>query len=379
MSVQAMNLWRWRPSDVIQHWLEEADIRIRGTRPWDLQVHRPRVFPRVLTGGSLAVGESYMDGDWDAQRLDQLLAKALRARIDRQMATLPERWLSLKSWVVNRQSIRRAFDVGARHYDVGDDVYQAMLDPRMIYTCGYWAEAQTLAEAQDAKLDLVARKLRLAPGMRVLDIGCGWGGAAAYFAERHGVEVVGVTVSKNQAIAGRQRSQGLAVDIQYQDYRSLTGSFDRIYSLGMFEHVGVKNYAEYFQIVRRLLARDGLFLLHTIGNRMVRACNDPWIERYIFPNSYIPARSEIAVALEPHFVVEDWHDFGPDYDRTLMAWLDRFDGHWPELAARYDERFRRMWRYWLAVSAASFRVRDLHLWQVLLSRDGVPGGLAEIR
>ena len=366
-------------ADTLRDRLAAADIRVNGDRPWDLQVHRERVYARALLGGSLGVGESYMDGDWDCAQLDELLFRAMRARVDARLSTVPERWLGLKSWLMNRQAVRRAFRVGEVHYDVGDDVYRAMLDPRMVYTCGYWAEADTLAAAQEAKLDLVARKLRLQSGMRVLDVGCGWGGAGAYLSNRYGVHVLGVTVSRNQALVCQTHSLNANFEVRLQDYRGLTGRFDRIYSLGMFEHVGRRNYAQYFDVIRHLLLPDGLFLMHTIGHRTPRPGNDPWIEKYIFPNSYIPAQSEVAKALEPRFVVEDWHDFGPDYDRTLMAWWANFERAWPSLVGRYGERFGRMWRYWLTVSAASFRSRDLHLWQVLLSPNGVVGGLAEQR
>jgi cyclopropane-fatty-acyl-phospholipid synthase len=373
---------RRRPAsarDLVGEWLAVADIAIDGSRPWDLRLHDERLWTRMLADGSLGVGEAYMDGWWDCERLDELLTRAMRAAIDARLPSMWEAWLALKSRLVNLQSPRRAFTVGRRHYDVGDDLYARMLDPRMIYSCGYWRAADDLATAQEAKLDLVCRKLGLKPGMRVLDIGCGWGGAAEYAAQHYGVHVTGVTVSENQAVAARERCRALPVEIIFEDYRSLTGRFDRIYSLGMFEHVGARNHRRYLAKARELLEPDGLFLLHTIGNRVTQKANDPWIEKYIFPNSLIPSRLQIDAAAEGLWVVEDWHEFGVDYDRTLLAWSDNVERRWPEIGERYGERFHRMWHYWLMVSAASFRARHCHLWQIVLSAEGLAGGYAAVR
>jgi cyclopropane-fatty-acyl-phospholipid synthase len=264
-------------------------IEIGGSDPWDIRVHHPRFFRRALIGGSLGVGESYMDGDWDCERLDELFLRVFRAGVERRIRSVGKLLLGLQAAFVNMQSPTRAFTVGRRHYDIGDDLYSRMLDSRMIYSCAYWGRAQTLDEAQEAKLDLVCRKLRLQPGMHVLDIGCGWGGAAQFAAERYGVKVTGVTVSHNQAAIARERCKHLPVEILLTDYRSVQGVFDRIYSIGMFEHVGVRNYTTYFDHVRRLLAPDGMHLVHTIGNNVSERSTDPWIERYIFPNSMVPS------------------------------------------------------------------------------------------
>ena len=365
--------------ELLQEWLAAADIVVNGSRPWDLTVHDERLWGRILAHGSLGAGESYMDGWWDSGRLDELLTRAMGAAIDARIPSRHEAWLALKSRLLNLQSPRRAFTVGERHYDVGDDLYRRMLDPRMIYSCAYWRTAPDLAAAQEAKLDLVCRKLGLKPGMRVLDIGCGWGGAAEFAAERYGVEVTGVTVSRNQAVAARERCRHLPVEIRFDDYRHLVGRFDRIWSLGMFEHVGSRNHRDFLAKVRTLLEPHGLFLLHTIGHRVTQKANDPWIERYIFPNSLIPSRAQIDVAAEALWVIEDWHEFGPDYDRTLLAWSDNFERGWPEIAADYGERFRRMWHYWLMGSAAAFRTRRMQLWQIVLSPDGVRGGYDAVR
>jgi len=368
-----------RYRDAVESLLNGTDVALNGAHPWDIQVRDDNFFQRVLARGSLGVGEAYMDGEWDCERLDEMLYRLFRSQAEQHLPTFMQLWATLSARIFNPQTPGRSFKVGQQHYDIGDDLYARMLDPGMIYSCAYWRDAQTLEDAQVAKLDLVCRKLRLEPGMNVLDIGCGWGGAAHFAAERYGVKVTGVTVSRNQARTAAERCKHLPVNILLQDYRSITGRFDRVYSLGMFEHVGFRNYQTYFQTVRRVLDSEGLFLLHTIGSNTSLEANDPWIERYIFPNSLLPSIAQIAASSERQFVMEDWHSFGPYYDRTLLSWHERFRAAWPDLAPRYGERFRRMWEYWLLASAASFRARRIQLWQVLLSPGGAAGGLAEVR
>lgn len=354
--------------------LARADVIINGDRPWDLQVSHPGLYRRILAQGSLGFGEAYMDGWWQTESLDQLLYRLISAKLDRQVGSLVIYFDALRARLLNLQSRRRAYEVGKRHYDIGNDLYERMLDSRMIYSCGYWKEAQTLEQAQEKKLQLTCDKLMLKKGQRVLDIGCGWGGTARFMAERYGVEVVGITISAAQAEVARERCAGLPIEIRLLDYRVLDGKFDRIVSIGMFEHVGPKNYRIYFSKVAEQLEDDGLFLLHTIGGNVTEVGSDPWIDRYIFPNGKIPSARQVTGAFEGLFVLEDWHNFGTDYDRTLMAWLENFNRAWPELSQNYDERFRRMWLYYLNSTAASFRAREIQLWQIVLSKQGLPGG-----
>ena len=354
--------------------LARAGVRVDGPAPADLQVHDPQLYQRVLAHGSLGLGESYMDGWWDAGDLDGFMFKLIDAHLDERVGTLEDAWLYLKARLVNLQRGRRAYAVGERHYDLGNDLFQAMLGKRLVYSCGYWKDAADLDAAQEAKLDLVFRKLQLTPGMRVLDIGCGWGEALKLAAERHGVSGVGVTVSREQADYASELCRGLPIEIRVQDYREVSERFDRVFSIGMFEHVGVKNYRTYFEVARRCTAHDGLFLLHCIGSNVSSNHTDPWIAKYIFPNSMVPSAEQIANSAEGIFVTEDWHNFGADYDRTLMAWRANFDAAWPRLAEKYGERFRRMWRFYLSGSAAVFRARRDQLWQLVLSPDGIPGG-----
>jgi cyclopropane-fatty-acyl-phospholipid synthase len=364
---------------VLDKLLASADIQLGGGRPWDVIVHDPRMPARVLAQGSLGAGESYMDGWWDCEQLDEMLTRAMRSGVERRLRSPRLLGTWLLAVLRNPQSRRRSYIVGREHYDIGDDLYERMLDRRMIYSCAYWPRAADLDEAQEHKLDLVCRKLGLERGMRVLDVGCGWGGAARFAAEQYGVSVTGVTVSKHQAAAAAGRCKGLPVDIRLEDYRALSGRYDRIFSLGMFEHVGARNYRRYLRKVRELLAPDGLFLLHTIGSNRSGRVTDPFIEKYIFPNSMLPSMAQIARAAEGLWVIEDWHGFGVDYDRTLLAWSRNFDARWPEIAHRYGERFRRMWHFWLMASAAGFRARRNQLWQIVMSPRGVPGGYREVR
>jgi cyclopropane-fatty-acyl-phospholipid synthase len=285
----------------------------------------------------------------------------------------------LAAKILNLQTPGRSYRVGEQHYDIGNALYERMLGRRLIYSCGYWREADNLDDAQIAKIDVICRKLGLEPGMRVLDIGCGWGEAARYMAEQYGVEVVGVTISREQVDYGQRLCRDLPVDIRLQDYRSVEERFDRLVSIGMFEHVGYKNYETFMDVAARCLEPHGLFMLHTIGNNQSNAITDPWIARYIFPNSMTPSAHQITGAAEGRFVLEDWHNFGADYDRTLMAWFANFDAHWPELAEGYGQRFYRMWKYYLLSCAGAFRARQNQLWQIVLSPSGVPGGYRSIR
>lgn len=358
----------------VEHLLNGADVTINGNRPWDLHVKHPDFFQRVLEQGSLGFGEAYMDGWWDSPSPDQLLTRLIRAELNKKIRSMVIVYDALRAQLFNRQNRRRALMVGERHYNIGNDLYQKMLDKRMIYSCGYWKDASDLDEAQEQKLHLSCSKLLLEPGQQVLDIGCGWGGTAQCMAEHYGVNVVGITISEAQAELARARCATLPVDILLKDYRDMEGHFDRIISIGMFEHVGPKNYRTYFRKVAELLKDDGLFLLHTIGGNTTSQQTDPWIERYIFPNGVIPSAQQITSAYEGCFVLEDWQNIGVHYDKTLMAWYNNFMNAWSELKPSYDERFKRMWRYYLTSCAASFRARENQVWQIVLSKQGLLGG-----
>ncbi|HEX7585086.1 MAG TPA: cyclopropane fatty acyl phospholipid synthase [Prolixibacteraceae bacterium] len=366
--------------EIAEEILGFAGVQINGSNPWDIQVHTEEFYRRAITEGPLGIGESYMDGWWDIEKLDEFISRIIRAQLDEKIKRKNSVLLQLFILkLYNLQSKQRAFIVGEKHYDLGNELFQNMLDQRMNYSCAYWKDAVSLDEAQENKLDLICRKLFLQPGMRVLDIGCGWGAFGKYAAEKYKVEVVGITVSKEQVELGRKLCSGLPVEFRLIDYRDLNEKFDRIVSVGMFEHVGDKNYRTFFEVANKCLDDDGLFLLHTIGRILSFKALDPWTHKYIFPNAMLPSSIQIDKAIENLFVMEDWHNFGSDYDKTLMAWHDNFVQHWDEIKSQYSERFFRMWKYYLLSSAASFRVRRTQLWQIVLSKKGMIGGYQSIR
>lgn len=362
----------------VQSMLSLADVQINGTRPWDIHVRNADFYARLLSKGSMGLGESYMDGWWECEQLDEFVCRALRLDLDKQLQHAGMLWSVLKAHLLNLQNERRAWQVGREHYDLGNALFEQMLDPSMAYSCGYWRHANSLEEAQAHKLDLICQKLQLEPGMRLLDIGCGWGSLMRYAAKHYQVDCVGLTISKEQATWGRDRCSDLPVRFELMDYRNFNRDgfqkFDRITSVGMFEHVGYKNYPAFFEMAKRSLAPDGLFLLHTIGRNTSQYPLDPWMNKYIFPNGQLPSIKDISESSEAFFLTEDLHNFGADYDKTLLAWYQRFDASWPMIRAHYNERFYRMWRYYLLACAGNFRARGIQLFQLVFSHRGVSGG-----
>ncbi|MGO2414716.1 MULTISPECIES: cyclopropane fatty acyl phospholipid synthase [Cobetia] len=366
-----------RHRQVTERLLKGSGVRLNGDQPWDICVRHPDLFRRVLHQGSLGLGEAYMEGWWDCEQIDEMIYRLLKHGLGHRAHTFGERIAyRLQAGVINLQSRRRAGEVGKVHYDFGNDLFTLMLDTTLCYSCGYWKGLATTPDnlqlAQEAKLDLACRKLGLEPGMRVLDIGCGWGSFAAYAAHHYGVEVVGITISAEQAALAREYCSGLPVEILLKDYRDEdfrreVGTFDAIVSIGMFEHVGHKNYATYFTHAARLLRPGGRFVLHTIGSNQSDISADPWVNRYIFPNGVLPSASQLIRASEDHLIMEDWHNFGADYDPTLMAWRANLDAHWNALADTYSPRDKRMFEYYLGACAGAFRARQLQLWQVVFT------------
>lgn len=362
-------------NEICQRLFKDAGININGKKPWDIQVNNMGFYRRCLQDASLGLGESYMDGWWDCERIDMLITALIESDIKSSLSASYKDLLRVaSSKLINFQSHKRAWIVGKEHYDLGNDLFSEMLDPWMLYSCAYWKNATNLDAAQENKLKLICEKLQLKEGMSLLDIGCGWGGLSEYAARNYNVKVTGITISNEQRKLAQKRCADLDVEILLMDYRDLNKKFDRIVSVGMFEHVGPKNYKNFFDVVTRCLVKEGVFLLHTIGSNRTDASVDPWINKYIFPNGCIPSLGQISLASEKSFIIEDLHNFGSDYDLTLMAWYRRFYSSWPKLSDKYSERFKRMFTFYLNACAGAFRARDLQLWQICFTK-GLKGGI----
>ncbi len=364
----------------VQKLISHAGIKINGPDPWDIKVHNERFYGRFLSGGSLALGESYMDGWWDVEKLDEFFNKIFSSKIEKKIRiSIPAISLFLRATILNTQNKIRAKKVAKEHYDLSHELYESFLDPYNQYTCGYWEKSKNLNDAQEAKLHLICKKLKLSPKDKVLDIGCGWGGFAKFASKNYKCHVTGITISDEQFKYAEKDCQGLPVKIIKLDYRDLKGKYDKILICGMLEHVGYKNYKTLMKIIHKSLKDDGLFLLHTIGKNTSSTIGDPWIDKYIFPNGMFPSVKQIGDSIEGLFIMEDWHNFGADYDKTLMAWFENFEKNWSKIKKNYDKKFYRMWKYYLLVFAGSFRSRKNQLWQLVLSKKGIEGGYKSVR
>jgi len=357
--------------EIIEQLFSETGVRVNGPDPWDIQVRDERFYTRVLKEGSLGLGEAYMEGWWDCLRIDEFICRLLKGNMEEKIkGNLRSLFYYLSARIFNLQSPSRAGIIARKHYDLGNDLFFSFLDPDHQYSCAYFQGTDDLAEAQQKKLDLICRKIDLQRRDHLLDIGCGWGGLARYAADHYGCSVTAVNISEEQIRYARELCKNLPVKILREDYRQIQGSFDKIVSVGMFEHVGKKNYGTFMRVVHRCLKEEGIFLLHTIGRNASRVNCDPWINRYIFPNGMLPSIAQIGRAAEGLFVIEDIHNLGAHYEKTLMSWNDRFQKAWDRLAGRYDKIFKRMWEYYLLAYAGAFRARHIQVWQIVMTKPG---------
>lgn len=367
------------PQHTIQELLERARVHIGGPKSGDISIHDERFYNRVLAEGSLGLGESYMDGWWDAKQLDEFFFLVDSAELDKAVHDKHLLLNTFKARLFNMQDKDRSKRVAQCHYDLSNEFYEQMLGPHMQYTCAYWKRAHTLAEAQEHKLDLICRKLQIKKGERVLELGCGWGGFARFAATNYGCSVVAYNISEQQVAYARRWCAGLPVEIRLSDYREAVGEFDKVAAIGICEHVGFKNYRTLMEVAHRTVKPHGLVLVHSIGNNASVTTGDPWFDKYIFPGGMLPSVAQLGAAMDGLFVMEDWHNFGPDYDRTLLEWQENVDRHRGEWDSSFDERFFRMWRYYLLSLAGAFRARTIHLWQIVMSKHGLLGGYESVR
>jgi cyclopropane-fatty-acyl-phospholipid synthase len=356
--------------------LAAADIHLNGSRPWDIQINNPLTLGRIMRDGSLGMGESYMDGWWDCQAIDQMMTRAVRARLHEHLGT-PR--AHVQSWFgqwAKRLPSSNARIVGRAQYDLNNQLFCAMLDSSMSHSSAYWEEgATTLEQAQEAKMEMVCRKLQLKPGMRLLDIGCGWGSFMRYAAKHYGVTALGLTTSKEQMALGQSMNQDLPVQFEHTDIQHFNtnsrSQFDCVVSLGMLNTPVLAANNALFSTARRSLKKDGLFLLETMGNNQRGQLLEPWLQKHLLCQIPLPSLGDVTDVAQLDFVVEDVHNLGADHDRTLLHWHQRFERAWPQLRLAYDERFYRMWRYHLMGSAGSFRARSTQIWQMVMSPKGL--------
>ena len=358
---------------IIKEMLESIGIKINGDNPWDIRVRDERVFPRMLRSKNMGLGESYMEGWWDCDQVDTFIHKILTARIDSKIkAGLKFLIPTLSAVLFNMQSKVRSHIVAEQHYDLDNELFMSFLDPYNQYSCAYFDETDDLNEAQQKKINLICKKISLNKNDQVLDVGCGWGGLAKFIAKHYGCMVTAINISEKQTSYAREFCKGLPVEILQRDYRDIAGSFDKIISVGMFEHVGRKNYKVFMRVIHNCLKDNGIFLLQTIGRNESAVQCDPWINKYIFPNGMLPSLAQIGKAVEGLFVIEDLHNLGPHYEKTLIAWRENFQKAWAKLKTRYDDRFKRMWEYYLLSCAGAFRARDIQVWQLVCTKYGTP-------
>jgi cyclopropane-fatty-acyl-phospholipid synthase len=358
---------------VIESILEPQDIHINGNRPWDMVVRDERVFRDIVTRGSLGLGNAYTQGWWDSPALDEWMYRVSQSPALRSARTLthiiPNALATASEFLYNTQSLPRSQHVLKKHYELNLPLFANMLDPLMQYSCAHFGNTKTLPEAQVEKLDLIARKLEISERDTLLDIGSGWGGLAKYFSENKGCSVTGINISQKQIQFSEKFAPSQKVSFQNRDYRQIEGIFDKVVSVGMFEHVGPQNYRAFMKSAHKALRPGGLLLIQSITKSTSDKICDPWIKRNIFPNSHIPSLAQVSAAAEDLFVLESVQNIGEHYDKTLMCWHKNFTKNWEKISPSFDSAFQRKWTYYLLTCAGVFRARELGCCQVLFRKN----------
>lgn len=372
--------------NLLQKILDESGVTLNGNKPYDIKVLDNRFYKHFFMNPSLGAGEGFMEGWWTCNQLDELFFRVIHhVKTNKLYNTWKIMLVRFINSIINQQTRGKSLKVANQHYNLDNSLYINMLGPSMAYTCAYWRNATTLDQAQYDKFDLICRKIDLRPGDKVLELGCGWGSFAKFAAEKYGCQIAAVNISSEQINYAKQAGKGLPIEFHLCDYRDKSSynpqniKFDKIVSIGLCEHIGYKNYRHFMQIARDNIKEDGLFLLHTIGRNNSINFVDPWINKYIFPNGMLPSIKQLSSSMENLFVLEDLHNFGSDYDKTLISWKNNFDASWITLSSRYDEKFYRMWTYYLLSCAGGFRAREMQLWQFVLSPRGKLNGYHSIR
>ena len=354
--------------------LQKAGIEVNGNNPWDIQVKDKSGYIDTALFGTLGFGDAYINKKWEVEKMDVFFEKILKSKSNN-IGIFFEKIQRLRDWVINTQAGKKAFEVGEKHYDLGNEMYGHMLGESMGYSAGFYLkENNSLEEAQYEKFDRICRKLKLEPGMNVLEIGAGWGTFAKHAAKNYGVSVVGLTVSEEQKKFAEKRCEGLDVKFLLLDYQKIGSGynnyFDRVVSIEMIEAVGKKNFNTYFEIISRTLKDNGLCAIQAI---MGSGEHDTFISTRIFPNGILPSLLDISKNIEGKLKIKEVESFGSDYDKTLMSWDKNFRDNWDKIKNikskegkyLYDEKFYRMWRYYLMCCAGSFRAKHIDVWQIV--------------
>jgi len=355
-----------RPLDSI---LSRAGVSINGNQPWDITVIDNRFYGHVLANGSLGLGESYMRQYWSTQDLEELFYRLVSSGMEEVGNRIPGRIISrIFSRGLNRQTTHKSKKNAEHHYNLGNSLFFNFLGKYKNYSCGYYKEAETLDEAQLAKLHRLCELLELKKGDRLLDVGGGWGEFAKFAADNYGCHVTSINIAEEQIKHARQYCRDANVDIVKCDYRNMTGSFNKIAVIAMFTHVGHKNYRQFMETMSRILEPGGKMIMETVGGHRSKTRCEPWTDKYIFPGGLIPSLDQIDQSIKGLFLRDSLEEFGDDYVLTLREWHSNFKRAWPKLSEEYSNSMRLMFEYFFLSVAGDFRAKDLLHYHIEFSK-----------